>query len=172
MIRTVCGLIIVMSITFIDLAANAADTPTWSGAWRHSGGGADADAREKAIETATADLPRFKRGAARSRLGERLTPPRQLDLKLNGSNIEITRDGKTMRLRSDGTPQSVKAESGSATVRAKQEEGKLLVTVEGDNGRRKTVYERNGEKLTVSVELQAKLLSKPLRVSSTYTVAE
>lgn len=159
-------------ILFVSSAANANTNAPWGGSWHLSGGSAEAEARTKAIEAATADLSVFKRGAARSRLGEKLAPPKKLSLRMNGSEVEITRDGKTLKLTADGSARAVDTDDGRATVRAEQNGGKLVVTANGEKGIRTTIYERKGESLTVSVEMTVALLSKPIRLSSTYTAAQ
>lgn len=144
-------------------------SPGWSGTWGLSGGSADEAARSKEIEDATTGLPSFKRGVARSRLSQRLAPPKRLALKLSGSEVEVIRDGESMRLPVDGKAKSVETESGTATAKAEQAGANLIITATGENGMLRTVYERTGNTLKMTVELTAELLPQPVRVSSTYT---
>ncbi len=152
-------------------SVTASETPPWGGAWHLSGGSADQSAREKAIEEATADLSRFKRGVAQSRLEEKLAPPKQLVLRLTGAELEVIRDGKAMKLSTDGKARTVETPNGRATAKVTVAEKKLVVTANSDNGTRTTVYERAGNALKMTVELKVEMLSRPLRVSSTYTPA-
>ncbi|MEO1480950.1 MAG: hypothetical protein AAFU77_02510 [Myxococcota bacterium] len=165
-------LIAVMSIILLSMTASAADAPAWGGAWSLSDGKKGDAAREKAIEDATADMGAFKRRTARSRLGDMLAPPKQLTLKLNGSEVEITRNGKTMKIPADGSSKTVQSDNGSATASAENKGDRLVVKVDGERGKRQTIYERKGSTLMMTVVLNAKLLSKPLRVSSIYTASK
>ncbi|MEL6543580.1 MAG: hypothetical protein AAFQ82_03080 [Myxococcota bacterium] len=162
MARPIRGVLTLLALLSVATPANAASS--WAGSWRLADAQADATARDKAIEAATADLSRFKRGTARSRLGEKLASPRKLVLKLNGDVVSIVRDGKPTKLAADGSTKTVETAGGQGSAKAEIKGSQLVITAAGGNGTRTTVYERQGDALVVTVEHTSKRPPRPNRI--------
>lgn len=141
-----------------------------AGSWKLASSNSEASQRRAAIETATQDLPSFMRSRARERLDDRTTPPSKLRIVVKGDQVELTGRGQTLFLTVGGPAVPVESEGRRGTARATQENGNLVITMEGDNGVRTTTYRPSddAQRLVQEVQFTAQRLSTPVRYSVTY----
>ena len=154
-----------------SVAAAEADQSAWTGVWTYMGDAGEQRQRQEAIETVTKSLPSFVRSKARKKLEERMQPPPELSLKVEGGNVELSRGGgKTMSLRIGAEPVTVEKDGKQAKASARIEGDKLIILTDGDKGQRRASYALSPDKnrLKVSVQMKGKRLSEPLAFHSTY----
>ena len=162
--------ILTLALLLLALPALASDTP-WAGTWRYAGGSQEETRRSKAIELATEDVSFMMRGKVRSKLSEKTKPAPRLSLALRGDEVTIVGVAGQMALTLGAPPVTKSGPGGKGQLSARKQGDALVLTVQGDNGRRITTFERIGENLLVTVSLQAGMLSEPLKVRSTYAPA-
>jgi hypothetical protein len=141
-----------------------------SGSWKLASSDAEASQRRAAIETATQDLPSFMRSRGRERLDERTTPPPQVRISVAADRVELTGAGPTLSLTVGGPAVPVESEGRRGRAQATRRNGNLVITMEGDNGSRTTLYQlsEDGQRLVLDVDFTAKALSTPVRYRVTY----
>ncbi|MGF1469461.1 MAG: hypothetical protein ACFCGT_25350 [Sandaracinaceae bacterium] len=153
-----CGL-----VTLLPAPAGAQEG--LDGTWQYAGDEAERAGRLRSIERATAGLNRFAQGRVRGRLQER-TEPRPFRLTVRGDEMELSSEGRTVRLQIGGP--AVTVEGGR--VEARRQGGNLVVVSRGENGTQTTFYQLwdEGRRLTLRVSLSSGRLSAPVIYSATY----
>jgi hypothetical protein len=142
----------------------------FTGTWRHAGGRQEDEARRKAIEEATRDVPGFFRDKARRRLDERTAPPGTLTLRIEGERLALSRGGKTISLRLGGEPIALERDGERILLSARLDGNELVLLGKGDKGQSVTTYvlSPDGERLTSAVRMTGERLRGALRYRSTY----
>ncbi|HET6415068.1 MAG TPA: hypothetical protein VFG22_02140 [Polyangiales bacterium] len=141
-----------------------------SGSWKLASSNAEAAERRAAIEAATQELPYFTRSRGRERLEERTTPLAKVRISVVGDRVDLTGSGPTISLTVGGPSVPVEAEGRRGSARATRQEGNLVITLQGENGVRTTIYRlsEDGQRLVLDVDLAAKAISTPVRYRVTY----
>lgn len=141
-----------------------------SGDWKLAGSSAEAAERHAAIKAATQELPYFMRSRGRERLEERTTPLPKLRISVEGDRVDLTGSGPTISLTVGGPSVPVEAEGRRGSARATRQKGNLVITLQGDNGVRTTIYRlsEDGQRLVLDVDLAAKAISTPVRYRVSY----
>lgn len=161
------------SIFFMGTLAQAG-TPdprdAFSGVWTYAGDDVEEQARKKSIEAATQGLPGFVRGRARDRLGDRTKPIPELELSVQGEQVDISRDGQKLSLKAGADPVRLEhnGQKGDLSLRF---DGPYMVLVSaGEKGERVATYSLSeaGNELTVAVRMKGDKLSNPIVYRSTY----
>ena len=152
-------------------AEDASPAPSvFNGRWVYAGGEDEDRARVRAIEKATEDLSVFKRGTARERLRERTALPRVLELGVEGGRVQLSEDGKEVSLELGAKPREMQKDGKRGTLAGRLDGEQLVVVAAGKDGTVTTRYKvaPDRERLTLSVRLDADVLSGPLEYRATY----
>lgn len=163
-------------LAFILVAASALGAPAaraqegLTGDWKLAGSSAEAAERRAAIDAATQELPYFMRSRGRERLDERTTPLPKVRISVVGDRVDLTGSGPTISLTVGGPSVPVAAEGRRGSARATRQKGNLVITMQGENGVRTTIYRLSddGQGLVLDVNLAAKAISTPVRYRVTY----
>jgi hypothetical protein len=143
-----------------------------AGHWRAAETEDEEKQRLEAIEEATDDMGRFRRGRARSRLKERTSPPPSLMLEVHGSKVTIVSGDRRLELELGGSPIEVSGNEGAARLSATTENGRLIVVARSDEGERTTTYRAEGAGLSMEVTMTSGRLAGPLQYATTYARME
>jgi hypothetical protein len=110
------------------------------------------------------------RSRARERLDDRTTPPSKLRIVVKGDQVELTGRGQTLFLTVGGPAVPVESEGRRGRAQATRRNGNLVITLQGDNGERTTIYRlsEDGQRLALDVDFTAQRLSTPVRYRVTY----
>jgi hypothetical protein len=157
---------ILLGVAQQGIAQDAALT----GVWKHSQDANEQAQRYAAIDEATKGLNRMMRGRAREMLRAKTVPQSGLSLNDNGDRITFTGQNHRVTFNTDGSPTVVQNERGTATVRAKRENGKLIVTSQAQNGVQTTVYSVSEDRtrLILDVSVTGGKLKNPFKFRTTY----
>lgn len=162
----------VASYAMLDFARGdaAAQAATLTGSWRHTRDAAEQTRRHEAIDRVTQSMGMFMQGPARERLRETTTPAPEITLTDDGARVTIVARGRRVTAPVDGTPTRVTGDREAGTLRARRQNGQLVVTVQGENGTRTTTYalSADGSRLILDVRLESERLSGPLGYRVTY----
>ena len=142
-----------------------------TGVWTHSPDAKEQADRYEAIDQVANRMNLLMRGRARETLREKTAP--QPTIQITDEGDRVTFSGKKHRatFKTDGTPTRVDSERGTATARAKRQNGKLKLTSQGnDGGIQTTVYSlaKDGTRLVLDVSIDAKMFKSPMRYKVTY----
>jgi hypothetical protein len=143
-----------------------------TGHWRAAETADEKKQRLQAIDEVTESLGRFKRGKARGRLKERTSPPPSIAIEVKGSQVAITTGDHQLELELGGSPIEVSGDKETSQVSAKLEEGRLIVTAQGDKGGRTNTYRAEGTGLAMEVTITGEKLDGPLKYATTYARME
>lgn len=126
--------------------------------------------RYKAIDQVVQGMNGLIRGRAREMLREKTTPQPSMVLTDEGDRITMSGNNRRVTFTTDGSPNRVQSERGTATLRAKRQNGKLVVTSQAKNGTQKTVYSlsEDGMNLVLDTTVSGGKLKKPIRFRTTY----
>jgi hypothetical protein len=141
-----------------------------TGVWKHSQDANEQTQRYAAIDEATKGMNRMMRGRAREMLRAKTVPQSGLSLNDNGDRITFAGQNRRVTFKTDGSPTRVQSERGTATVRAKRENGKLVVTSQAQNGVQTTVYSlsEDQKRLVLNVTVSGGRLPNPVKFRTTY----
>ncbi len=143
-----------------------------AGQWREAITAEEKEQRIQAIDEATRRMNGMRRGMARSRLSERTSPPRKLDIEVEDSKMTIASGGRRLELELGASPIEVSGNDGKARVSARMEGPQLIVVARHGKGERTTAYSANGAHLSVEVTMTGSQLAGPLTYVSTYSRME
>jgi hypothetical protein len=154
----------------LDRSEAFAQTVTLTGTWRHAGDAAEQTRRHAEIDRVTESIGRLMRGGARERLRDMTSPAPEMTLSDEGERVTIVARDHRVTIATNGTPTRVTGAQDAGTMRAQRRDGRLVVTAEGDNGVRTTVYRlsEDGRRLVLDVRLESERLSEPLRYRVAY----
>ena len=140
------------------------------GDWTHSRSNTEQAQRYKAIDEVTQGISGFVRGRARQLLKEKTTPHPSIGLTDDGDRVTISGNNRRVTFTTDGSPNLVPSERTTATLRAKRQDGKLVVTIKAKNGTQTTVYSlsEDGKHLVLDTTISGGKLSTPIRFRATY----
>jgi hypothetical protein len=155
-----------------DVARSAEASSPLVGHWRAAETEDEKEQRLQAIDEATDDLGRLRRGKARGRLSERTSPPPTLTIEIEGSDLAITSRDRRIELELGGPPIEVAGSEGKVQASAKMEGERLIVVVQGSNGGRTTTYRADGTRLSVEVTMTGAQLAGPVKYVTTYVRTE
>lgn len=163
-------LVLVFSALPVEAAEPPAGPAAFHGVWVHAGEAEDGEARLKAIDALTEEVPKLFRAKARKGLREKTTPPRELKLELEGDLITLTGKGESVTLRLGGPPVAVERGERKGKLAARFDGERIVVEGAGKKGTRVTTYalSTDGTRLRVSVRMVPKRLSEPLVYGTTY----
>ena len=141
-----------------------------TGVWKHSQDANEQAQRYAAIDEATKGMHRMMRGRAREMLRAKTVPQSGLNLSDGGNRITFAGQNHRVTFNTDGSPTRVQSERGTATVRAKRENGKLVVTSQAQNGVQTTVYSlsKDRTRLVLDVSVSGSKLKNPVKFRTTY----
>jgi hypothetical protein len=142
----------------------------FTGVWVYAADEQEVKERREAIEAAIDGVPRFARGKAKKRLGERTTPPPELEIEVAAGHLELSRGDRDVSLQLDGDPVTFEKDGKRAALSAQLIDGQIVVTSKGDNGTRVTTYRLSPDRkqLILSVNMQGARLSEPVVYQTTY----
>lgn len=157
-------------IAFSIPSPSAAEDATLTGTWRHEARKSEATERDEAIDNAALDIGFLMRGRAREHLREATQPWKVLTLTVENDQLNLSSNGRSIKITIDGPPTQVSGERGAGTTQARYEDGKLVVVAQTEAGTRTTVFhpDDDGKRLTLEVSLASQKLGKPLRYRETY----
>jgi hypothetical protein len=103
-------------------------------------------------------------------LREKTTPLSNISLTDGGDRVTISRQNRRVTFTTDGSPTRVQGERGAATLRAKRQNGQLVVTSQAQNGAQTTVYSVSEDRmrLILDISVLGGKLKKPVRYQATY----
>ena len=142
-----------------------------TGVWTHSRDAKEQTGRYGAIDQATNKMISLMRGRAREMLRAKTAPQSTIQITDEGDRVTFSGKKRRVTFKTDGTPTRVDGERGTATARAKRQNGKLILTSQGnDGGVQTTVHElsEDGTRLVLDVSITAKMLKSPIRYKTTY----
>jgi hypothetical protein len=149
-------------------SARIAATAVLTGRWHAAETADEEKLRLQAIDEATKQLSRFKRGRARSRLAERTSPRESLIIEIEGATATVVSGDRTLEVELGGAPIEVSGDGGTARVSAKMDCARLVIMVRDDKGERTTTYEAGDAGLSMEVTLTTGKLAGPLTYVTTY----
>ncbi len=139
------------------------------GAWTFSGGKAERDALEKAIDDAVGSISVLVRKLAREKLQQANPVPEKLTFAADKLSLMLAYDGELFAAPLDGKAVQVKTSAGEAlALRIEREGGNVDQVFAGEGKSRKNRLLAKGEKLTIDVTVRAEELPKPMRYRLTY----
>lgn len=142
-----------------------------TGVWTHSRDTNEQANRYGAIDQVTNSMNRLMRGRAREMLRAKTTPHSTIQITDEGHRVTFSGEKHRVTFKTDGTPTRVDSERGTATARAKRQNGKLILTSQGnDGGVQTTVHNlsEDGTRLVLDVSITAKMFKSPIRFKATY----
>jgi hypothetical protein len=141
-----------------------------TGVWKHSQDANEQAQRYAAIDEATKGMNRMMRGRAREMLRAKTVPESGLNLSDGGNRVTFAGQNHRVTFNTDGSPTRVQSERGTATARAKRENGKLVVTSQAQNGVQTTVYSlsKDRTRLVLDVSVSGSKLKNPVKFRTTY----
>lgn len=139
-----------------------------AGHWQARETNTERNARIEAIEVATHDLGRMKRGRARTRLTERTEPVARIKLAFEGRAVIIGSSDRSIELELGSDPVEIAAADGKMRMRAWMDGEALVVEGRGDSARQRITYRGNGDSLSVSVTMTSERLAAPVDYVTTY----
>ncbi|MEM6962468.1 MAG: hypothetical protein AAF550_12125 [Myxococcota bacterium] len=141
-----------------------------TGRFEHVGSTAENAARQTAIDSGIANIPRFLRSRARERIQDRTDPANFVEILLSGDRLHLRRDNRSLHLTVNGPTIEVETDHGPRKVRAKHRDNGLEISTESSEGSMVTTYQLpgDGQVLIVHVELRSRNLAKPIRYQITY----
>lgn len=151
-----------------DMVAQAT---VFEGDYVFVGGQKQRDGLDAAIETTLDAVSPLVRGIGRKRLHETNPIPKQVQVAVNGEDVEITYDGFGHAAGLDGKPIKAHAPTGEdIKVSHRVASGKLTQWLDGAKGDRKNTLKlsSDGQRLTVDVEITSGHLPVPLEYRLTY----
>lgn len=145
-----------------------------AGTWKLATTSAEESQRKAAIEEAAQELPAFARSRAKKKLDGRTIPPSELHIVVSGDRVELNRAGQKLSLTVGGPAAQVEFEGRRGSAKATRKNGNLVVSLQGDNGERTTIYRlsEDGQRLVLDVEFDVQRLYTPVRYRVTYKRAE
>jgi len=149
----------------------AASSPL-TGHWRAAETEEEKERRRQTIEEATERMGRFRRGRARSRLGERTSPPASLTIEIEDAKAALIAGDRRLEVQLGGPPVEVEGSEGRAQLSALMEGDRLIVEARTDRGGRTTTYRADGDRLSMKVTLTEERLAAPVVYATTYIRAE
>lgn len=147
-----------------------AEDASLTGTWRHEARKTEAIERDEAIDNATLEMGLLMRGRARELLREATQPWKVLALTIETDQLNLSSNGRSIRISIDGPPTQVSGERGAGTTQARYDDGKLVMVAQTEAGTRTTVFHPSddGKRLTLEVSLTSQKLGKTLRYLETY----
>lgn len=141
-----------------------------AGDWTHSRDAAEQEKRYEAIDQATDSMNSLLRGRARQLLREKTKPLASIGLSNGGDRVTMYGPNRRFTFTTDGSPNRVQTESGAATLRAKWQDGKLVLTSQTKKGIQKTTYQlsEDGMRLILETSVSGGMLKNPVRFRTTY----
>lgn len=140
----------------------------FTGSYKHVGGAAELEARDKAIDDVVADMSFMKRGVARDKLREANPIAEKVVVSESQGTLTIAMDERSYTAPLDSTPVKVKGITGDLldlTVRVGAE---LEQAFEAEGKGRVNKYALEGNRLTVQVRIHSESLPKELTYALTY----
>ena len=147
-----------------------AQDATLTGDWTYSRDAKEQAQRYEAIDRVTQGMNGLMRGRARQMLREKTTPHPSIGLSDGGHRVTMSGLNRRVTFTTDGSPNRVQSERGAATLRARRQDGKLVVTSQAQNGVQTTVYgvSEDGMRLILDISISAGKLKEPVRYRTTY----
>ncbi len=140
----------------------------FAGSFKHVGGTAELEARDKAIDDLVAEMSFMKRGVARDKLREANPIAEKIVVSESQGTLTISMDERSYTAPLDETPVRVKGITGDMldlVVRA----GPELEQVFSAEGKGRTnKYALAGDRLTIQVRIHSESLPRELSYALTY----
>ena len=170
LVSTLPGIFTVVLIFFGPVNHGFAQNDELTGTWKHSQDSTEQARRYAAIDEATKGMNKLMRGRAREMLRAKTVPQPGLSLSDSGKSITFVSQDRRLTLTTDGSTARVQNERGTATLRAKRDDGKLVVTSQAQNGVQTTVYRvsKDRTRLVLDISVSGSRLAKPIRFQATY----
>lgn len=169
------SLALALTLTVAATSVEAQESlPSWdaffNGVWVHAGDSKEEKERREAIEATTTGMSLFVRGTARKRLTERTTPAPELELRVAGDLLQLSRGDHKVSLRLDAKPVTIERDGRRGKMSARFDGERIIVVSEGENGMRATTYtlSPDRQRLTLSVRMSGERLPEPLSFQATY----
>ncbi len=166
--------VFVAMVIFISPQTDAqeplSERETFTGTWVNAENVEEEEKRQRAIKKLTNDMPGIMRRIAKKRLDERTTPPKEIGIKVVEDRVEFMLDNNTISLQFGAKPITVKRNGNQGKVSARFDDGKIVVTSVGNNGKRTTTYtlSEDMETLTRSLHMKGDRLPRALVCQATY----
>lgn len=172
-LAAICSVVLIFGIE-----SHGADTSAFDGVYVFSGGDADREGVDEAIEVCAKEITFVFRGYARGQLKDACPVPEEIDFATEGDMVTIGGPDKVKSTgRYDGVEYEVttlKGEEGhiTRTVTAQEDGGWQLVEASRVGASRRLhtfTLSADGKTLTMGVRLEADTMPKPVAYSLSYT---
>lgn len=145
-----------------------------TGVWKYELDKEKETDRLAAIDEATEEMVFLMRGQARELLREKTQPHPSLSLSDEGNRVTIQIQKQRAAFKTDGSPVQVKQDEETATIRAKREDGKLIVETRGKKGVQTVEYELSVDRKQLFLEttIMVSKIGKPVKYKTVYIRTE
>ncbi len=139
------------------------------GSFKHTGGKADTDGRDRAIDDVVKAMNPLVRSIARSRLKETNPIAASLKLTLVGKSLKSDMDGRAYTAPLDGSTVTVKGITGDELeLHLEIASDSFKQVFLGDDKGRTNTFRREGDALVLNVRVHSKQLPKDLLYKLSY----